>query len=89
MYRGATAGFLGSLTGGFTSKIVEEYLDAFFVDVGGNVVDVGGNLNDISDMDLTFHQSFRVHLRHAIRRSIISTIGVIVSHPFAGKFWTS
>jgi hypothetical protein len=73
---------VSTLTGGFVTHFVEQYLDTFFVDVGGNV----GDLLNKSDEDLTHYESFRVHLRHAIRRSIGSTIGVTLAHPFAGYY---
>ncbi|KAI6191408.1 hypothetical protein M3Y97_00225100 [Aphelenchoides bicaudatus] len=79
MYRGAAAGFVGSLTGGFVTNYVEQYLDTYFADLGGKL----GDLESKEDEELTDFESFRVHLRHTIRSSIGSTVGVVISHPFA------
>lgn len=84
MYRGAFTAFAGGLVGGFATHWAERYLDTFFKDVGGDVSEFEGK----HDEDLTHYESFRVHLRHALRRSISSTVGIVAAHPFAGLILT-
>lgn len=77
MYRGAEAGVVGTVIGGFGAYYAEKYLDAYYPEVGGRQENL-----EKADDELTNYESFRVHLRHAIRRSITSTIGVTITHPF-------
>ncbi|KAI6183377.1 Mitochondrial carrier-like protein 2 [Aphelenchoides bicaudatus] len=77
LYRGAEAGVVGTVLGGFASHYAEKYLDTYYPDVGGRK----DNL-DKKDDELTNYESFRVHLRYAIRLSISTTVGVAVTHPF-------
>jgi hypothetical protein len=81
MYRGAAAGVVSIFTGGFVTHLVEQHLDAFFKDLGGDV----GDLLNKKEEDLDHYEAFRVNFRQTIRRSISSTIGLTLSHPFAGK----
>lgn len=85
MYSGAATGFAGSLVAGFTTQWAEKYMDTYFKDVGGDVESLEGR----EEVDLTHHESFRVHFRHALRRSITSTVGATVAHPFAGLSYPS
>jgi hypothetical protein len=79
LYRGAEAGLVGTLAGGFGAYYAEKYLDTHYPDVGGEKL-----YEFLKDEDLTHYESFRVHLRHAIRRSITSSVGIAITHPFMG-----
>lgn len=81
LYRGVEAGLVGTIVGGFGAYYAEKYLDAHYPDVGGKNEDT-----DKKDEELDNYASFRVHLRHAIRRTISSSIGVTITHPFTGYF---
>jgi len=77
LYRGAEAGLVGTVAGGFAAYYSEKYLDAHYPEIGGSKLN-----DDKKDDELSNYESFRVHLRHAIRRSISSSIGITVTHPF-------
>jgi carrier protein len=77
LYRGAEAGLAGTILGGFAAHYTEKYLDTHYPDVGGRKENL-----DKKDEDLSNYESFRVHLRYAIRLSISTTVGVTVTHPF-------
>lgn len=83
LYRGAEAGLVGTVIGGFGAYYAEKYLDEHYPEIGGKKENL-----DKKDDDLAHYESFRVHLRHAIRRTITSSIGVTVTHPFTGIIFT-
>jgi hypothetical protein len=75
------SGLAGSLAESFTTQGVEIYMDSFLPTVGGSIRDLEGR----RDEEMTDYEGFRIHLRHAVRRSISSSIGVVIAHPFYGK----
>lgn len=70
---------MGTIAEGFASFYTERYLDIYHPDLGGAKPNASKK-----DDELSNYASFRVHLRHAIRRSISTTIGITISRPFAG-----
>ncbi|CAD5212865.1 unnamed protein product [Bursaphelenchus okinawaensis] len=76
IFRGAEAGFLGTVVGGVSSYAFEKYIDEYYPDIGGNPDNV-----DKADEELTDYESFKVHVRAAIRQSLSHTIGLIVQRP--------
>ncbi|KAI6192450.1 hypothetical protein M3Y99_01935100 [Aphelenchoides fujianensis] len=77
LFRGVEAGFLGTLVGGFSSYYFERYMDAHFPEVGGQPELVGKE-----EEELAHYESFRNHLRTAIRRCLSVTVGVTLTQPF-------
>jgi len=63
---GSTAGFMGKL-----------YIDRYYPNLGGIPEFVGKEESQLTD-----HQSFRMHLRMAVRDSLTHGIGLVVSRPF-------
>jgi carrier protein len=76
LFVGIDAAILSSVIGGAASFAAELYLDRYFPDVGGAFKEVK------NEEEYTDHESFRLKLRQAIRASIFTPFGIIVSRPF-------
>lgn len=83
VYRGVEAGIAGQLIGGVVSYKVEKYLNEHYPNLGGAVDKV---LTEKSEDALGDYESFQVHLRAAIRKTVVHTISLTVSRPFLGLF---
>jgi carrier protein len=76
LFTGLDAGILSSLTGGATAFALELYLDRYFPDVGGAYQEVKKEEDELTD-----HESFRLKLRQAVRATIYTSAGLIISRP--------
>jgi carrier protein len=77
LFTGLDAAILSSAVGGATSFAVELYLDRYFPDIGGAYQEAKKEEEELTD-----HESFRLKLRQAIRATIFTSLGLIVSRPF-------
>uniref|UniRef100_A0A914YW60 Mitochondrial carrier protein n=1 Tax=Panagrolaimus superbus TaxID=310955 RepID=A0A914YW60_9BILA len=76
LFTGLDAAILSSITGGATSFAMEIFLDQYFPDIGGAYQETKKQEEELTD-----HESFRLKLRQAIRASIFTSLGLIVSRP--------
>ncbi|CAD5217158.1 unnamed protein product [Bursaphelenchus xylophilus] len=76
LWRGAEAGFVGTLVGGTASYVFEKYIDEYYPEIGGKNDNVKKAEEELDD-----YESFQVHFRTAIRQTLTHTVGLIAQRP--------
>lgn len=78
LFTGLDAGILSFITSGVVSFSTCMYLDRYYPTLGG-----APKKDKTDELQLSDHESFRIHLREAIRDTVSHSVGVIVSRPLA------
>ncbi|KAK5977721.1 hypothetical protein GCK32_004021 [Trichostrongylus colubriformis] len=76
LFTGIDSAVCSLIVQGITSFKTKKYIDTYYPEIGGKPENV-----DIEEKDLTDHQSFKRHLRLAIRESVVRVVTVTVARP--------
>ncbi|XGW10628.1 hypothetical protein V3C99_012266 [Haemonchus contortus] len=76
LFTGIDSAVCSLILQGITSYKTKKYIDTYYPEIGGKPEN-----ENLDEKDLTDHQSFKRHLRNAIRESVVRVVTVTVARP--------